>query len=703
MPNLKIASKPKVRSKTNVKLFSRASQSKNFELIQLLLKTSAKSIELPLIEVDAEIQNIIEHLGIMLNCGRVSIYRHNASKSEYQCTHEWLHIASKGFDFKQTINSQNWIIHKYNQLGQNCMLSNIHGLRFNTCSSKPCTQWLSIPFLSKHKSLGFIAIEYHNSTNELSEDLIQTLTLFAGVLENIELRIEQEQLLNLNKRRLSQTENRYQTILENVGDHVFVLNEHYELTYASPKTLNLPIFQGKDIIAKPLKNILDQESFKKLKRQCEEILNFPQKEFSEIYVVKLDNKYRYIEIQLSFHRTSANNHEFIGVARDITNIKAYEKSLENLRTLEQNANNRHRAILENNSVCIISMDFDGRIIDANDYYLNRIGCKNQIKGYNELIGKQVATTIAPEFQSIFKEKLKKCINNPEKHQTVILKEITSNGSHIGGKWELKVQKFKNEDKPIVLGVGFDITEQLKSLEYTEMLLHRTTKQNKRMANLAYVLTHNLRAEAVNIISLAQLLTSIAEDKALLPFKEKIEESSRKLDITIKRLHTIATLGQNKHDENINICSIVNEAYNSQFKDIKPPRPKIINTIPSYIYLSKAAHKNLYDTFCNLISNAYKYKKTDLALEIKTYLSHKNSKTKIVIENNGQTIDFEKTSKATLFELFNPKHKHPDAKAFHLFLNSNQIEEIGGKMDVNNTPNGGVAFSMEFDSRRFVKI
>jgi signal transduction histidine kinase len=93
---------------------------------------------------------------------------------------------------------------------------------------------------------------------------------------------------------------------------------------------------------------------------------------------------------------------------------------------------------------------------------------------------------------------------------------------------------------------------------------------------------------------------------------------------------------------------------------------------------------------NFISNAIKYSHPDRTPEVKIdYLKHENGGL-LQIGDNGIGIDLEKNGDK-LFGMYKTFHGNKDAKGLGLFIAKNQIEAMGGKVEVRSTPDVGTTF------------
>ena len=68
---------------------------------------------------------------------------------------------------------------------------------------------------------------------------------------------------------------------------------------------------------------------------------------------------------------------------------------------------------------------------------------------------------------------------------------------------------------------------------------------------------------------------------------------------------------------------------------------------------------------------------------------------LTISDNGQGIDLNKHGDK-LFGMYNVFHKHKDARGLGLFIAKNQIEAIGGKVNVESIVGEGTKFIIQFN-------
>ena len=73
----------------------------------------------------------------------------------------------------------------------------------------------------------------------------------------------------------------------------------------------------------------------------------------------------------------------------------------------------------------------------------------------------------------------------------------------------------------------------------------------------------------------------------------------------------------------------------------------------------------------------------------------NGKKILSISDNGLGIDLKK-HKNSLFGMYKTFHKNQNARGIGLFITKNQVEAMGGKIEVSSELNKGTTFKVYFD-------
>jgi len=91
-----------------------------------------------------------------------------------------------------------------------------------------------------------------------------------------------------------------------------------------------------------------------------------------------------------------------------------------------------------------------------------------------------------------------------------------------------------------------------------------------------------------------------------------------------------------------------------------------------------------------LSNAIKYRSQSRAPRIRIKVSATKQYRVISFEDNGRGLDLEKHG-GSLFGMYKTFHGNEDARGVGLFITKNQIEAMGGSIEVESEPEKGSVF------------
>lgn len=274
--------------------------------------------------------------------------------------------------------------------------------------------------------------------------------------------------------------------------------------------------------------------------------------------------------------------------------------------------------------------------------------------------------------------------------------VTDSGKY---RWVLsrgKIIKFNAQGKPLrAVGTLRDITQ----IKEKELQLGNTLNiigdQNNRLSNFAHIVSHNLRSHASNLKMLLDLLKNANEDERE-EMLQHLEGISDGLSITIshlKELVEIQTEIKNvKETLNLrhylkNILSILHNEItkHSVTIEINIPLDVTVNYNPAY----------LESILLNFTTNAIKYSSAERKPVISYDFSLENNEKVLSISDNGLGIDLKK-HKNSLFGMYKTFHKNQNSRGIGLFITKNQVEAMGGRIEVFSEVNKGTTFKIYFD-------
>ena len=247
----------------------------------------------------------------------------------------------------------------------------------------------------------------------------------------------------------------------------------------------------------------------------------------------------------------------------------------------------------------------------------------------------------------------------------------------------------------------EINKRNSELEATKNSLVNKVKQ---LEELSYIVAHNLRGPAGNIKVIAAAL--VAKNKGGDFAKENplsnaftneegiayIEESSASLMSSLSTLMKITEIKlNNKIPYNLcDVAVIVNHIIAQLHSTIheKGAVIKLDLQFPEVSYPKAYMENILY----NLISNALKYSKDGIPPEICIATRMVQDRMQLVIKDNGLGINMEKYGHL-VFKLNNVFHKGFDSKGVGLYITKNQVESLGGTIEVTSVENDGCEFTV----------
>lgn len=237
----------------------------------------------------------------------------------------------------------------------------------------------------------------------------------------------------------------------------------------------------------------------------------------------------------------------------------------------------------------------------------------------------------------------------------------------------------------------DLTQIKKASQKIQHLLNIKEHQNKRLLNFAHIVSHNLRSHSGNLKMLLDIMkTDMPEsiDNEVFPL---LDLAVNQLKETVESLNEVATINI-KNDiivEPVNLLKSFKNVLNNITGQIAEADAKInINIKPNIQVHAITAY--LDSILLNFMTNAIKYKKAGINLKIDIQATIQQGYVVIQIKDNGLGIDLKK-HKEKLFGMYKTFHNHKDARGIGLFITKNQVEAIGGKIEVESTVNIGTTF------------
>ena len=246
------------------------------------------------------------------------------------------------------------------------------------------------------------------------------------------------------------------------------------------------------------------------------------------------------------------------------------------------------------------------------------------------------------------------------------------------------------------GCVIDITSQKEKEEEAKKTIDTIEAQNTRLMNFAHIATHNLRSYSNNLAILLELAEEEEDPNEKIEIMSHVKRVSEGLSNTMIHLNEIVTIHTDvsKALESINLNRYIEKTIHVLKGNITQKKAKVINKVSTDVSVQyNPAY--IESILLNLMSNALKYTHPERNPEIKLETFYKGDQLIMQISDNGIGIDLEKHGE-NLFGMYKTFHRNDDAVGIGLFLTKNQIEAMGGKIEVESKVNIGTIFKVIFN-------
>ncbi|MEQ8414357.1 MAG: PAS domain S-box protein [Imperialibacter sp.] len=260
----------------------------------------------------------------------------------------------------------------------------------------------------------------------------------------------------------------------------------------------------------------------------------------------------------------------------------------------------------------------------------------------------------------------------------------------------KVTEFDEKGQPLrVIGTHSDITWRKEKEAQVRHSFDIISEQNKRLLNFAHIVSHNLRSHSGNLEMMINLIdmSSTPEEKEELI--EHLAQISGSLSETITNLNEVVKIQVdiNTQTEELSLKEYFVKTMRILSGDIKEKRAKINLNIGDEVTITYN-RAYLESILLNFLSNAIKYRHPERNPVVNIDFIATNHSKFLQIADNGIGIDLALHGDR-LFGMYKTFHGNADAKGIGLFITKNQVESMGGKIEVESEVGVGTTFKIYF--------
>ena len=231
------------------------------------------------------------------------------------------------------------------------------------------------------------------------------------------------------------------------------------------------------------------------------------------------------------------------------------------------------------------------------------------------------------------------------------------------------------------------------------LLEITKDQNNRLLNFAHIVSHNLRSHSGNLQMLLDLMEIDTPELTELETFPLLKDAVGQLDETVQNLNEVAVLNTKTelNLENLNLNSYITNAISNINSVVLDDSVSIINNVDDSFVVS-AIPAYVDSIILNFLTNAIKYQSANRNPIVTINAKRKDNFVVLSVEDNGLGIDLN-IHGDKLFGMYKTFHKHKDARGLGLFITKNQIEAMGGRVEVLSEVDKGTTFNIYLQNEK----
>ncbi|HAA11364.1 MAG TPA: hypothetical protein DCE41_06520 [Cytophagales bacterium] len=354
------------------------------------------------------------------------------------------------------------------------------------------------------------------------------------------------------------------------------------------------------------------------------------------------------------------------------------------------------ALVENNPDHIARLDLDFKYLFVNQAILRASGLPLEY-----FLGRRVnEVEVEREFSDQFLELLQEVVDT--KRTIKFEPDLIDLESQNQSVFVITLVPILNVDQEVtdLLVVRRNITERKQAearlrarLSDLQELSKSLSEKHRQMEDFSHIVSHNLRSPVRNLRLLLEFYHQEKSPEKKEELIEKVGDVSKQLTNTLADLTEVITSQPSAEvvREELVLTDVVAALKESLYMQVREAKAKISHDFNDLeaVFFPKVY---LESALLNLMTNAIKYRHPDRTLEIHLRSWRSNGTMYISVEDNGLGIDLELHGHR-LFGLHNTFHDHEDSRGMGLFITRNQIEALGGKINVISEVNKGSKFTL----------
>jgi len=410
-----------------------------------------------------------------------------------------------------------------------------------------------------------------------------------------------------------------------------------------------------------------------------------KKDFNTTFRVKWPNgQVRWIKAEATVIRNKQGTAlQMIGINTDVTELKIAQLQLVTSEESLQGA-------FENSSVGMALVGMDGTFIQVNQSFCRSLGYTN-----SELLRLTFQDITHPDDLEIDLSLLREVVEGKRSTYQIEKRYFDKKGQLVYVLLTVtSVKKIDGEISHFISQI-VDISSRINAEKKLKGLLQLTTNQNNSLLNFAHIVSHNLRSHAANLTMISEfLLDDTLGQEERKDTLTMLGRASHGLNETIAHLNEVVQvkLETEKKLKVVPLRKTVDKILMDVNALINENKIRVKVNVPAEMQV-KGVAAYMESIILNLVTNAIKYRDHQKECALTIHAINQGQYIELLVEDNGLGIDLERYGQK-LFGMYKTFHGNKDARGIGLFITKNQIESMGGRIEVESEINIGTKFRVK---------
>lgn len=378
---------------------------------------------------------------------------------------------------------------------------------------------------------------------------------------------------------------------------------------------------------------------------------------------------------------------FISQLKDITERRKYTDALLKERQRLDN-------IIKSTRVGTWEWDVEANTVYANQRAMEIFGFTFREIGLAPM--SNWIERVHPDDKLSFQEEFEACFAREHDYYFCECRMQHKNGNWIWVEIRGKVINWTDDKQALrMLGTFADIHQRKTQEQERREVMKQLSFQNERLTNFAHIVSHNLLSHSGNMNMLLDVFTQEEDAEEQRTLMNMMKINSINLYNTLRHLSEVVDIqsGRDKKLQQMNLRKEILKAFETLSESIKEVRAVADINVPDELEVTYPP-AYLDSILLNLLSNCIKYRSPERALQVTINAFKVDDTVQLTIADNGLGIDLN-IHRAKLFGMYKTFHGNKNARGIGLFMIKNQIEVMGGTIDVESEPGNGTTFIVRF--------